>query len=70
MKRAGLETLLINLGLICKLCSQEKAVIVDRVHGTVPMNTLNSEGKVVIKHFFPSTHHHSYCSYHLRLKGD
>ena len=45
MKKAGLETLLINLGLTCKLCSQEKALVVDRTHGTVPMNILCSDGE-------------------------
>lgn len=69
MKRAGLETLLINLNLTCKLCSQERALIVDRVHGSVPMDTLDSDGKVTVKQLFPVSRHHSYCPYHLREKG-
>lgn len=64
-----LNALLIKLNLTCKFCSQEKAIIVDRSKGTIPVDTLGSDGKVKSMQCYPTYRHPLYCPYHLRLKG-
>lgn len=61
-----LEGLLTKLGLKCKECSQEKAIIVDRHRPLVNVNTLESDGKVRVRQCYPMHRHPLYCSYHLK----
>lgn len=62
----GLETLLIELGLRCKLCSQEKAILVDRHKPPIEVSTLGSDGKVRIGQYYPTYRHPLYCPYHAK----
>lgn len=62
----NLECLLIKLGLKCKLCTQEKAIIVDRHRLLVNVNTLESDGKVRVRQCYPMHRHPLYCPYHAR----
>lgn len=64
-----INRLLLKLDLVCKLCSQEKAIIIDRSKGSVPIHTLGSDGKVVICYAYPARNHPLYCPHHLDLKG-
>ena len=61
--------ILTKLNLICKLCTQEKAIIVDRSKPLINVNALESDGKIKIRRCYPIHHHPDYCSYHLKEKG-
>lgn len=61
-----LEGLLIRLGLKCKLCSHDKAIIVDRDKPLIYVNTLGSDGKVRAMQYYPTHRHPLYCPYHAR----
>jgi len=63
-----IPSLKIKYNLICEVCQQDKAIMVDRSE-LVPMKTKEDTSGKVIRLCYPTYRHPKYCYWHLKTQG-